>query len=97
MIRLFNLLSLAPLWLLHALGWVMGWLAFGASGVYRQRFLTNVRLADLGWRQWLGAVGESGKLVAELPRLWLGAPTRYSWDNQACVDRAYAAGKGVVF
>lgn len=97
MTSLFKFLSLAPLWLLHALGWVMGWLVFGVSGVYRKRFLANVRQAGLGWRQWLGAVGESGKLVAELPRLWLGAATRYSWDNEACVDQAYAAGRGVVF
>jgi KDO2-lipid IV(A) lauroyltransferase len=95
--RLFKTLSFLPLWLLHAVGWVLGWGVFFVSGDYRQRFLANARQAGLGWRQWLGAVGESGKMVAELPRLWLGAPTPYTWDNDACVDKAYEAGKGVVF
>ncbi len=36
-------------------------------------------------------------MVGELPRLWLGAPTHCEWENDACVERAYAAGRGVVF
>ena len=97
MISLFKFLSFWPLWALHTLGWGLGWLVFGASGVYRTRFLANARQAGVGWRQWIRAVGESGKLVAELPRLWLGAATPYEWDNAACAEKAYAAGKGVVF
>jgi KDO2-lipid IV(A) lauroyltransferase len=97
MITLFKFLSLLPLWMAHTTGWVLGWLVFCASGVYRTRFLANARQAGIGWRQWLGAVGASGKLVAELPRLWLGAPTPYEWENEACIDKAYAAGKGIVY
>ena len=97
MTALFKFFSLLPLCLSHAVGWLLGWLVFCVSGVYRVRFLSNARQARLGWRQWLGAVGESGKMVAELPRLWLGAETPYVWDNAACVDQAYAAGKGIVF
>ena len=97
MTTLFKFLSFWPLWALHALGWSLGWLVFGASGIYRTRFLANARQAGMGWRQWVGAVGESGKLVAELPRLWLGAATPYEWENAACVEQAYAAGKGIVF
>ena len=65
---------LLPLWLLHGAGWVLGWLAFLGSGVYRQRFLDNARQAGIGAAGWRPAVGEAGKLVAELPRLWLGRP-----------------------
>jgi KDO2-lipid IV(A) lauroyltransferase len=36
-------------------------------------------------------------MVGELPRLWLGAPVHCEWENDACVDKAYAAGRGVVF
>ena len=97
MLTLFRILSVLPLWLLHGLGAGLGWLVFGISGVYRRRFLTNARLAGMGWRQWLGAVAQSGKMVAELPRLWLGAATHCEWERDACVDRAYAAGRGIVF
>jgi KDO2-lipid IV(A) lauroyltransferase len=97
MFTLFKLLSAGPLWLMHGLGVAMGWLVFLASGVYRTRFLANARQAGMGWRQWLGAVGQSGKLVAELPRLWLGAPVPVQWDGEQHVAAALAAGRGVIF
>ena len=94
---LFKILSWLPLGLAHAIGWALGWLVFVASGVYRRRFLAHARLAGMGWRQWGGAVGESGKLVAELPRLWLGPPVPVQWDGAEHVDAALALGRGVVF
>lgn len=97
MITLFKALSTLPLWLLHAVGWSLGWLVFAASGVYRQRFLANARQAGIGWRQWLVAVGQSGKLVAELPRLWLGRPVPVQWMGAPHVDEALALGRGVLF
>lgn len=97
MITLFKMMSVLPLWLAHGLGWGSGWLVFAASAVYRQRFLGNARQAGIGWRQWLGAVGESGKLVAELPRLWLGRPVPVQWDGAQHVEAALAQGRGVVF
>jgi KDO2-lipid IV(A) lauroyltransferase len=96
MIVLFKLLSFLPLWLLHGLGWVLGWLAFLGSGVYRKRFLSNVHQAGIPRSQWLGAVGEAGKLVAELPRLWLGRPVTVHWAGSEHVDAALQLGKGVV-
>ena len=45
MTTLFKLLSLCPLWLLHGVGWLLGWLTFLLSRVYRQRFLANVAQA----------------------------------------------------
>lgn len=93
----FKLLSAGPLWLIHGLGLAAGWLVFLASGVYRTRFLVNARQAGMGWRQWLGAVGQSGKLVAELPRLWLGAPVPVQWTGEQHVAAALAAGRGVIF
>lgn len=97
MITLFKLLSTWPLWLLHGLGIALGWLVFVASSVYRKRFLSNARQAGLTWRKWLGAVGEGGKLVAELPRLWLGGPVQVVWAGAELVDQALARGHGVVF
>lgn len=97
MVTLFKLLSLLPLWLAHGVGWVAGWLVFVASAVYRKRFLANARQAGLGWQQWRGAVGESGKLLAELPRLWLGRPVPVLWDGTEQVEAALALGRGAVF
>lgn len=97
MITLFKLMSVLPLWLSHGVGAGLGWLVFLASGVYRRRFLSNARQAGLGWLQWLGAVGESGKLVAELPRLWMGRPVPIQWQGSQYVEDALALEKGVVF
>lgn len=97
MITLFKMLSVWPLWLLHGVGFALGWLVFLASPTYRKRFLANARQAGMVGQQWLGAVGEGGKLVAELPRLWLGAPVPTAWDGVQHVEAALALGNGVVF
>ena len=97
MITLFKLLSHCPLWLLHGMGAVMGWVVFLASPMYRKRFLENARQAGVSWRQWLGAVSEGGKLVVELPRLWMGKPVRTLWAGAEHIDAALAQGHGVVF
>ena len=97
MTTLFQALSALPLWLLHGLGWALGWLVFAVSGTYRQRFIVNARQAGLGWRQWVVAVGQAGRGMAELPRMWLGAPVALEWSGLACVEAAYAQGRGIVF
>jgi KDO2-lipid IV(A) lauroyltransferase len=90
-------LSHFPLPLLHALGWLLGWLSFVLSGRYRRRLMTHARQAGYGWRVALSSVGEAGKLVAELPRLWLGRPVRVGWEGAACIEAAQAHGAGVLF
>ena len=97
MTALFRLLSALPLWMLHGAGWVLGWIVFLFSAKYRQRFVANAALAGYGFGAVRGAIGNAGCMVAELPRLWVGRPVHVEWDNNTCVDRAYAAGKGIVF
>lgn len=97
MITLFRLLSGLPLAVLHAAGWLGGWLTFALSGSYRQRLLANARQAGLAARRWVPAVGASGQMVAELPRLWLGRPVRVLWDGAELVQTALAQHRGVVF
>ena len=99
MMTLFKLLSKLPLWLLHGFGSVLGWCVFLLSGVYRRRFVANARQAGLNLWQWIGAVAEGGKLVAELPRLWLGRPVPISWDERAVahVQAALTQHRGIVF
>lgn len=97
MITLFKLLSCLPLALLHGLGWGLGWLTYALSPTYRQRLRTNAAQAGVAARDWHAAVGHSGKLVAELPRLWLGRPVPLQWDGAEHVQAALALGRGVVF
>ena len=94
---LFRFLSLWPLWLLHGLGAALGWVAFCASPTYRRRFLANAQLAGYRFAQVRAAVGHAGRMAAELPRLWLGALPACRFENAECVERAWAAGKGIVF
>jgi KDO2-lipid IV(A) lauroyltransferase len=79
------------------MGWVLGWIAFLGSADYRHRFLENVALAGVGRASWLAAVGEAGRLIAELPRLWLGNPVPVFWDGAEHVEAALAQTKGIVF
>lgn len=94
---LFRFLSHSPLWLLHALGSALGWVSFLLSPSYRRRLLANAAQAGYGLAQVRGAVAHAGRMTAELPRLWMGAPVPFEWDGQVVVDAAYAQGKGVVF
>jgi KDO2-lipid IV(A) lauroyltransferase len=93
----FKLFSALPLWLLHGVGGLLGWIAFLGSSAYRRRFLDNAGLAGVASRQWLRAVAESGKLVVELPRLWLGRAVPIAWSGHEHIDAALWQGKGVVF
>ena len=96
MTRLFKIFSWLPLWLAHALGWGTGWLVFVASATYRQRFLANARQAGISGRQWRSAVGAAGKLLAELPRLWMGRPVPVQVEGGGHVQAALALGRGAV-
>ncbi|WP_137896105.1 lysophospholipid acyltransferase family protein [Ramlibacter sp. 2FC] len=97
MSALFRFFSLWPLGLLHALGAALGWLSFLLSPLYRRRFLANAARAGYGFAQVRAAVAHAGRMTAELPRLWLGAAPRLEWEGEACLEAAYAAGRGVVF
>jgi len=97
MIRLFKLLSFLPLWLLHGVGWMLGWLAFLASPTYRRRFVENATQAQFARKDWLPAVGAAGQLVSELPRLWFGKPVSIFWDGAQHVEAALSSGRGVIF
>lgn len=97
MTALFRVLSWLPLWLLHGIGWGLGWLVLALSTTYRRRFVANFRQAGYGWAQCRGAVGQAGQLVAELPRLWFGRPVAIAWDGAQHIEQALARGQGIVF
>ncbi|EHL22723.1 lipid A biosynthesis acyltransferase [Acidovorax sp. NO-1] len=79
------------------MGAAMGWVAFVASPTYRRRFLANSARAGYGFGDVRAAVAHAGRMVAELPRLWLGAAMPCALTGEACVEQAYAAGRGIVF
>jgi KDO2-lipid IV(A) lauroyltransferase len=93
----FRLFALFPLLALHALGAVLGWVAFLASPTYRRRFLANAAQAGLRFREVRPAIAAAGALVAELPRLWFGRPARVEWEGAELIAQARAEGRGVVF
>lgn len=94
---LFQLLAVLPLPALHAIGAVMGWLAFLLSPTYRRRFLANAKQAGYSFAQARGAIGEAGKMGAEAARLWFGAPVRIEWEHPELVEAALARRRGLIF
>jgi Kdo2-lipid IVA lauroyltransferase/acyltransferase len=102
MLTLFRWLSRCPLWFLHVLGGVIGWLSYLLSGSYRRRFDANVRQAGIPLSLARRAVAHSGRLVMELPYLWMRPATvtlgsRLGWDGDELIRAAHAQGKGIVF
>ena len=69
---------------------------FLASPTYRRRFIDHAAQAGYPFAAVRGAVAHIGRMLAELPRLWLGAMPPVEWDNLACIDEAYSQGRGVV-
>jgi len=94
---LFRFASRLPLPLLHAFGWLLGWLSFALSGRYRRRLFAHARQAGFPTGVALASVGESGKLVAELPRLWLGRAVKVDWEGAEHIEAALKSHSGVLF
>jgi KDO2-lipid IV(A) lauroyltransferase len=98
---LFRVLSRLPLGLLHALGALLGWLTFWLSATYRRRFRANVAQAGLPWSAARPAIAAAGRMVAELPWLWIGQRGRrlgpkLQWQGAELVEAALAEKRGLV-
>ena len=86
---------------LHACGGVLGRLAWALSPGYRQRVGENAAIAGVDAATRRAAVAEAGRLVAELPRLWLrpaGRPIAdpVRWEGETLLEGWLAAGRGLV-
>jgi len=100
---LMSLAARVPLWILHALGAALGWAMYGLSPTYRRHLRENLAAAgytDAATRR--AAVAGAGRLIAELPAIWLRPRTEVATllreiDGRELVDAARAAGKGIVF
>lgn len=99
--RLFDWLSRRPLWVLHALGGGVGWLSYLVSPSYRRRFDAQARQAGVAPAVARGGIAEAGRMVMELPFLWLRPPSRPLLDllrieGAEHVEAVHAQGKGLL-
>ena len=101
MLTLIRWLSRWSLSTLHAWGGWLGWLAYGVSPPYRRRLDAHAALAGLSTQDRRRAVAEAGRLVAELPWLWLrpvGRPlgSLVQWQGAELIANALDDGRGLV-
>jgi len=100
-LALMRLLAGWPLRWLHALGAPIGWAVYLASPSYRARFRDNVAQAGVSWDRARGAIPAAGRLMTELPILWLrppeaALPVPVAWQGGEMIEQAQAAGRGLV-
>jgi len=101
MIRIFRWLSGRSLHFLHTLGAGVGWLGYWLSPTYRRRFDDHVRHAGIGSAAARAAIAEAGRMVMELPFLWLRPASRplaefTRIEGAELVDQAHAGGRGLL-
>jgi KDO2-lipid IV(A) lauroyltransferase len=101
MLTLFHWLARFPLVVLHALGSGLGWLTWLLSPTYRRRMAANAAQAGFAPAQWRPAIASAGRMVAELPFLWMRPPgrlilDRVRFENDTLLAQALARGKGVL-
>ncbi len=94
-------LSGRSLRLLHALGAVLGWAGYALSPSYRRRLRANAAAAGVTAAQRRAAVADAGKLVMELPRLWLRPRDQpindpVHWEGAELLEQLLARGRGLV-
>ena len=101
MLLLIRWLSRWRLSTLQALGGLMGWLAYALSPGYRQRHDSNAAAAGLALADRRRAVAQTGRMVAELPWLWLRPASRplgalVQWQGDGLISSALDDGRGLV-
>jgi Kdo2-lipid IVA lauroyltransferase/acyltransferase len=90
-----------PLRALHCLGAALGWITYCASATYRRRFVANATQARVLPPQRRAAVASAGRMVLELPCLWL-RPAHQSilplvrFEGEQLLAAALSEGKGVL-
>ncbi len=98
---LLRCLARCPLRLLHALGAALGWLTYAASPSYRRRLRDHAVQAGQPAAVRRAAVAQAGRMVAELPWLWLPPVGRsigdwVQWEGVQALDETVAQGAGLV-
>lgn len=101
MLTLIRALSRLSLRNLQRLGHWLGWLGYALSPTYRQRLRDNAAAAGLAPAQRREAVASAGRMVAELPWLWLRPSDRplgdaVQWQGAQWIEQALDVGRGLV-
>ena len=101
MLLLIRWLSRRRLSTLHAWGAVMGWLAYALSAGYRRRLDANAAAAGLPLADRRQAVAQAGRMVAEMPWLWLRPASQalgplVQWQGDSLISTALDQGRGLV-
>ncbi len=101
MLSLMRWLSHRSLGLLHALGTMLGWLGYICSGSYRARLRANAATGGVSAARRRASIGQAGRMVAELPRLWLRPREQplvpaAQWQGAERIERALDAGHGLL-
>jgi len=102
MLMMLRWISRWPLALLHAVGAALGWITWALSPSYRRRLRANADLAGVSASARRRSVGEAGRMVAEVPWLWLKPAGEtleglVRWDGAELIAQAIAAGRGTLF
>jgi Kdo2-lipid IVA lauroyltransferase/acyltransferase len=92
MLGLIRWLSRRSLRTLHVLGGALGWLAWLASPGYRRLVAHNAAQAGVPDSARRRSVAEAGRLIAELPRLWLRPadrpiPDPLRWEGAELIEQ----------
>jgi KDO2-lipid IV(A) lauroyltransferase len=101
MMWLLRWISRWPLGLVHAVGAGLGGLTWAFSPSYRRRLRSNADLAGISAADRRRSVAEAGRMVAEVPWLWLMPPGQsvlplVRWDGAEVIEAAIASGRGIL-
>ena len=98
---IFRILARLPLGLMQSVGAALGWLVWVLSPRYRRQIHDNLAVAGLPRSVVREAVTTAGRMVAELPWLWMrprneGVLGRVDWDGIDHFEAGMREGRGVI-
>jgi KDO2-lipid IV(A) lauroyltransferase len=98
---IFRVLARLPLRLMQAAGAALGWCVWALSPRYRRQMRENLQAAGLPLSVEREAIASAGRMVAELPWLWMrphgqGVLDRVDWDGAEHFEAGMRAGRGVI-
>ena len=98
---IFRCLARLPLSWMQAAGAMLGWVVWWASSSYRRQFRDNLNAAGVPWSQGREAVAAAGRMLAELPWLWMrplgqGVLDRVDWEGAEHFEAGLRAGRGII-
>lgn len=87
---------------LHLLGGWAGWLTWLLSPSYRRRHTQNADLAALASADRRRSIAEAGRMVLEMPRLWLRPADQaigesLQWEGEALIEQRLGKPGGLLF